>query len=73
MCISQKRYEKGAGRCAVENQNFVFFVRQDGTYIPVSAALEGDYAGLVARDLPVLGEAGFTITLRFEVRRFSYP
>lgn len=42
----------------------VFFIRQDGSYIPLTAALGEDYAGLVGRDLPALGEAGFTITLR---------
>ena len=45
------------------------FVRQDGSYIPVTAAVLGDYEGLVNRDLPVLDPAGFTITVRFEVNR----
>lgn len=49
------------------------FVRQDGSYIPVSAALGGDYTGLLDRDLPALPEAGYTITLRFEVNRPYVP
>ena len=35
----------------------------------VSAALGEDYTGLVARDIPGLDDAGYTITLRFEVSR----
>lgn len=45
------------------------FIRQDGSYIPLTGAVERDYTGLVNRDLPALGEAGFTIALRFEVSR----
>jgi len=45
------------------------FVRQDGSYIPVTTAVLGDYGGLVNRDIPVLTETGFTITVRFEVNR----
>ena len=73
ICIPQKKYEKGAGHGAPTHQNLVPFVRQDGTFISVSAALAGDYTGLVARDLLVLGESGFTITLRFEVSGFPRP
>lgn len=51
----------------------VFFIRQDGSYIPLTAALGEDYAGLVGRDLPALGEAGFTITLRFGVNKPYRP
>ena len=54
--------------------NLVTFVRQDGTYIPVKAALEGDYAGLIDYDIPAFGpDAGYTIKVRFEVNRFSLP
>ena len=50
------------------------FVRQDGAYIPVKAALEGDYTGLIAHDLPAFGpEAGYTIIVRFEVNEYSLP
>jgi len=66
-CIPQKKYEKGAGRGLPTNQNLVPFIREDGTYIPVSAALVGDHSGLIARhDLPGFGEAGSMTTLRFE-------
>ncbi|KAF9653229.1 hypothetical protein BDM02DRAFT_3182774 [Thelephora ganbajun] len=66
VCIPQKKYEKGAGRGAPNNQNLVLFVRQDGSYLPVIAALDENYDGLVNRDLQALGEAGFTIIIRFE-------
>ena len=67
--IPQRPYGKGVARGAPNCQNLVPFVRQDGTYIPVDAAIRGDYAGLVFRDIPGLYEAGYTITLRFEVSR----
>jgi len=67
MQLPQHRYGKGAGRDHLDNQNLVMFVRQDGSFIPVPAAVNGDHTDLVSRDLPALGEAGFTITLRFEV------
>lgn len=41
-------------------------------HIPLTAALGEDYAGLVGRDLPALGE-GFTITLRFGVNKPYRP
>ena len=69
VCIPQRRYDKGAARGAPNYQNLVPFVRQDGTYISVNAAIEGNYAGLVARDIPGLYAAGYTITLRLEVSR----
>jgi len=65
--VPQRRYGNEAGHRLPNNQNSVSFVRDDGSYIPLTAALEGNYADLVNRDLPVLGEAGFTISLRFEV------
>lgn len=71
MQLPQNRYGKGAGRDHPDNQNIVLFVRQDGSFITVPAAAEGDYTGLVCRDLPALNEAGFTITLRFEVNGSS--
>lgn len=72
MCVPQKKYEKGAGRDLPTSQNLVLFVRQDGSYIPVTTAALPDYSGLVNRDLSVLAETGFTITVRFEVN-MSYP
>ena len=69
VCIPQRKYDKGAARGAPNHQNLVPFVRQDGTYISVDAAIRGDYAGLVLRDIPGLYGAGYTITLRFEVSR----
>ena len=51
----------------------VLFLREDGSFIPAPDAMAGDYTGLVDRDLPALGEAGFTITLRFEVNMLSRP
>ena len=65
--LPQNRYGKGSGRSHLDNQNIVMFVRQDGSFIPVPAAASGDHTGLVCRDLPALGEVGFTITIRFEV------
>lgn len=47
----------------------MLFVRQDGSYLTVTAAVEGDYTSLVNRDIPVLGEAGYTIALQLEVNR----
>ena len=45
------------------------FALEGGSYIPVTAALREDYAGLICRDAKVLDEVGL-IMLRFEVRRF---
>ena len=55
------------------DQNPVSFVRQEGSYIPVTAALEGNFTGLVNHDLPVLADAGWTITIRFAVNRSCRP
>jgi len=66
VCIPQRKYDKGASRGAPNHQNLVPFLRQDGTYISVNAALREDYAGLVARDIPGLSGAGYTISLRLE-------
>ena len=70
--IPQRRYENKGGRgLKFDNQNLVSFVREDGSYMPVTAALAGDYAGLLYRDLPGFpSETSFTITLRFEVNKF---
>ena len=73
VCIPQRRYGKGAGRDLLDNQRLVLFNREDGSYIPVPAAVAGNYVGLVCRDLPAFGEAGFTITIRFEVNGSSHP
>ena len=67
ICIPQRKYDKGAARGAPNHQNLVPFVREDRTYIPVDAAIRGDYTGLVARDVPGLYQAGYTISLRLEV------
>jgi len=48
------------------------FVREDGSYLPVTAALKEDYTGLVGRDLPVFSGAGYTVTIQFEVIRPYY-
>ena len=69
VCIPQRKYGQGAGHGAPNHQNLVPFIRQDGTYLPVTAALRGDYIGLVGRDAPGLYEAGYTITIRLEVSR----
>lgn len=45
----------------------MLFFLEDGSYLPVSAALRGDFTGLTHRDVPALAEAGSTVTLRFEV------
>ena len=69
-CVPQRRYKKGAGRELPDNQRQALFVREGGSYIPVPAAVpDEDFNGLVSRDLPALGEAGFTISLRLEVNR----
>ena len=73
VCVPQKKYEKGAGRDHPNNQNIVLFIRKDGSYIPVTAALSEDYDGLINRDISALDGAGFTITLRFEVNRPNHP
>ena len=56
--IPRRRYENGAGRGLQHNQNLASFVLEDGSYIPVTAAL-GGHVGLLNRDLPGFpGEAG---------------
>ena len=55
------------------DQNLVLFVREDGSYIPLTAAMEGDFTGLADRDTSAFDTAGFTITLRFEVNRPNLP
>lgn len=72
VCIPQRRYDKGADRGLPTSQVLVLFALQDGSYIPVTAAMEGDHAGLIDRNLPALGEARYTITLRFEVNGPDY-
>jgi len=67
-CIPQKRYKKGAGRSAAQNKGLLVFALEGESYIPVTAALGGNYSGLIGRDARVLEEVGLTITLRFEVR-----
>ena len=49
------------------------FIREDGSYIPVPAAVDGNFNGLVNRDIPALDEAGFTISLRLTVSRPYRP
>ena len=71
--IPQQRYKRGAGSGHPENQGSVRFVRDDGSYLPAAVALEGHCVGLVNRNCPVLEEAGFTVTLRFEVNRPYHP
>lgn len=53
--------------------NLVSFVRQDGSYIPVTAALGRDYTGLANRDYPALDEAIFSVSLQVQVSRSYYP
>jgi len=69
VCIPQRRYDNGAGYGLQSDQSSVSFFRQDGSYISVTAALKGDYIGLVNRDLPPLHESIFTITLQLQVNR----
>lgn len=61
------------GRDVPNHQNLVLFVRTDGSYVPLTAALDKDYVGLVGRDDPGLVDAGFMITLRLDVNRPSRP
>jgi len=72
VCIPQKRYEMDAGCDLLDNQRLVLFIQEDGSYIPVPAAVGEDYTSLVCCDLPAFGEAGFTITLQFEVGRMCH-
>jgi len=53
--------------------NLVSFVRQDGSYIPVTAALERDYTGLANRDRPALDQAIFMISFQLQVNKPHYP
>ena len=71
--VPQRRYRNGTSHGFLNNQNSLSFIWDDGSYIPLTAALVGNYTGLVNRDRLVLGEAGFTIALRFEVSRFYRP
>ena len=73
VCIPQRRFGKGASHDHPTNQNLVLFIRQDGSYIPLTAAMGGDFTGLVNRDTSAFDMAGFTITLRFEVNRPNLP
>ena len=68
VCVPQRRYEKGAGRSAAHNKGLVVFAIGGGSFIPVTAALEGNYSGLIGRDAKVLEEVAPSIMLRFEVR-----
>ena len=52
----------------MSNKGLLVFALEGGSYIPVTAALREDYAGLVGRYAKVLDEVGLTIMLRFEVR-----
>ena len=65
VCIPQRRF-KGGCRLPLGYQNTVSFLLEDGSYLPVDKALRKEYTGLIDRDA-VLGGAGTTITLRFEV------
>jgi len=65
--IPQRRDQNGASFLLRDVQNSVPFVRQDGSYLPVTAALEGDYTGLVNRDLPALDDGIYTVALQLQV------
>ena len=69
VCVPQRRYGRGAIRDSLLNRDLVVFFRNDGSYLPVSAALEQNYADLIMRDIPTLGGTGHAITLRFEVKK----
>ncbi|KAF9784361.1 hypothetical protein BJ322DRAFT_844285 [Thelephora terrestris] len=66
VCVPQRKYDKGTGRSDPNNQDRVLFLREDGTYLPVKEALEKRYGSLMDQNLPVLDEAGLTVTVRFE-------
>ena len=65
VCIPQRIFSEGT--LYGHNQNTVLFIRLDGTYIPVDAALNRNYTGLIGRNEPVFAGAGYTITLRLKV------
>ena len=55
------------------NKDLLVFAIKGASYIPVTAALNEDYTGLIGSDVRVLKEVGQTITLRLEVRRSYLP
>ena len=57
----------------MHNQDLLVFPIEGASYISVTAALNGDYTGLIGGDVKVLEEAGYTITLRLEVRGSYLP
>lgn len=71
--IPQQKYGKGAGRSSPDNMGLFLFIREDGSFTPVTAALQENYAGLVCREITVMEEARFTIMIRFEVNRSRRP
>ena len=73
VCIPQTGYENRASLIFPNTQSSVLFIRQDGSYIPVTAALDGDYSGLVNRDLPALGEGIFSVMLQLQVSGARCP
>ena len=52
----------------MHNQDLLVFAIEGASYIPVTAALDEDYTGLIGADVKVFNEVGQTITLRLEVR-----
>ena len=71
--IPQRGVKIGAPYGFPNSWNLVSFVRQDGSYIPITAALERDYTGLANRDRPALDEAIFTISLQLQVSEPYFP
>ena len=70
VCVPQREY------CDLPtNQNLVFLIRRDVSFIPVVTGLEGESSGWISRDIPGLDEAGLVIAfeLQFEVNRPNHP
>lgn len=69
MCVPQRVYNKGTGRGNPDNQGWVLFIREDGSYLPVQEALDKNYGSLMDQDSPVLDGTGLTVIIRFEVNK----
>lgn len=70
--IPQRGARPGAPYGFPNSWNLVSFVMQDGSFIPVTAALERDYTGLANANRPALDESIFTITLQLQVNKPYY-
>lgn len=54
-----------------QNRGAEFFIQEDGSYFPVTSALEKRYDGLVDKDSPALVEIGPVVNVQFEVNKLA--